>query len=132
MKNTINNESAVDYLMSNMEACETKEDLILVFWEYWVASVTIGSREFQQVFANAAVNRWFMRELAKQEEEFKLLSALYPEVTGKAKDQLYCELVSKLMNIFPMALLKEAKKKQIIKKIKIKGIEIETFILSQN
>lgn len=129
---TINNESPVDFLMSNMEACTNWDHFLLIFWEYWVASVTLDSREFQMVFANAAVNRWFFIELEKQEDEFKTLSALYPEVSGSAKDQLYCELVSKLMSRFPLALLANAKKREPKKKLKAQGISIAAFILNQN
>lgn len=126
-------ESAVEYLMDVLEIVKTKEDFILAFWELWVSSVTTSSREFQQVFANAPVNKWFIMELSKQEKEFKLLSERYPEITGKSKDKLYCECINKLMSHFPLSLLKSAKKRmEKPKTTKIEGIRIETSILNQN
>jgi hypothetical protein len=126
-------ELAVEYLMNALAIADTKEDFILAFWELWVSSVTTNTREFQQVFANAPVNKWFITELAKEEKEFKLLSDRYPEITGKSKDKLYCECINKLMSHFPMSLLKSAKKRsEKPKTIKVEGIRIETSILNQN
>lgn len=133
MKTTINKESAVDYLMSNLEACEAKEDFVFIFWEYWTDSVTINEREFQQVLANTSVNKWFLTELNKERKEFSLLSARYPEIKGTEKDILYCKCISKLMSHFPMSLLQQAKKRaEKPQKTKVAGIRIETSILSQN
>ena len=126
-------ESAVEYLMDVLENVKTKEDFILAFWELWVTSVTTSSREFQQVFANAPVNKWFIMELTKQEKEFKLLSDRYPEISGTSKDKLYCECINKLLSHFPLSLLKSAKKRmEKPKTTKIEGIRIETSILNQN
>lgn len=133
MKTTITNESTQDYLMSNLEVCETKEDLILVFWEYWVSSVTLNEREFQQVFANSSVNKWFMMEFTKEENEFKSLISRYPDTKGKDKDWLWCKCVSKLMSRFPLSLLQNAKKRiEKPQRTKVAGIKIETSILNQN
>lgn len=126
-------ESAVEYLMNVLALADTKEDFILAFWELWASSVTTTTREFQQVFANAPVNKWFITELAKEEKEFKLLSARYPEMRGTDKDKLYCECINKLMSRFPISLLQNAKKRQEKpRKIKVEGIKIETSILNQN
>lgn len=126
MKTTMRQESAADYLMSQLEICITKEDLILAFWLYWVESVTTNARDYQKVLACSPVNRWFITELQKEESEYKNLIAAYPDTAGKERDWLYCKCISKLMSYFPQALLKEAKK-QDAKSIltKIQGIRIE-------
>lgn len=73
MKTTIN-ESASDYLMSHLEICKTKEDLILAFWFYWVESVTTNKIDFLKVVACSAVNKWFLIELQKEETELSFNS----------------------------------------------------------
>jgi hypothetical protein len=126
-------ESAAEYLRNVLALADTKEDFVLAFWELWTTSVTTTTREFQQVFANAPVNKWFLTELAKEEKEFKLLLTRYPEISGTDKDKLYCECINKLMSRFPMSLLQNAKKRQEKKRTtKIAGIKIETSILNQN
>ncbi len=130
MKTTIK-ESAVDYLMSHLEVCETKEDLLLAFWFYWVESVTTNTIDFQKVLARSAVNKWFLIELQKEENEFKTLLARYPDTAGKDKDWLYCKCISRLMSRFPKALLEDAKKRDQ-KTTKISGIRIEISIEKLN
>jgi len=135
MKTTTTKESFVDHLMNELQSSKTKEDFLLAFWTYWVESVTITSREFQQVVANASVNKWFIRELAKEEIEFRLLSSNYSELAGQGKeiDLLYVKCVSKLMSRFPQALLEAAKKRTEKPKIaKVAGIPIEFSIINQN
>jgi hypothetical protein len=120
-------ESAVDYLMSQLEVCETKEDFILAFWFYWVDSVTTTSIEFLKVFACAPVNKWFMQELKKNEGDFREFISNYPDTKGNDKDWLYCKCISKLMSRFPKALLNEARKRdKKPQSTKIK--EVRTFI----
>ena len=104
-------ESAEDYLMSQLDACEGKEDFILAFWFYWVDSVTTNQTEFLKVFSCSSVNKWFVMELQKEEIVYRGFLSAYPDTKGKDKDWLYCKCISKLMSRFPSALLKEAKKK---------------------
>lgn len=132
---TTHHESAVDFLMSELQVSETKSDFLLAFWLYWVESVTVNSTEFQQVLANAPVNKWFLVELAKEEREFKLLAASYSELAGQGReiDLLYIKCVSKLMSRFPQALLQQAKKRETKPKAKkVTGIPVLTSILNQN
>lgn len=133
MKTTIKKESAEDYLMSQLEVCKTKEDLILAFWFYWVESVTINATDYQKVAACSPVNKWFIIELGKEEIEFKSLIALFPDTKGKDKDWLYCKCISNLMSRFPKALLDEAKKREEkIQHSKVPGIKIELSIAKLN
>ena len=135
MKKTINQESVVDYLENELRLSDTKEDFILAFWMYWVGSVTITSREFAQVLANALVNNWFIMELRKEESEFRFLSTGFSQLAGQGNeiDLLYVKCISKLMSRFPLALLANAKKReQKPQTTKVSGIRIETSILNQN
>ncbi|RTY93211.1 hypothetical protein EKM01_03690 [Flavobacterium sp. RSP46] len=129
MKTTITQESSVDYLMNELQASQTKEDFILSFWMFWAQSVTVNSREFQNVVASTPISNWFMTELKKTENEFRSLISEYPDTQGKDKDWLYIKCVNKLMSRFPKSLLDQAKKPQTIK---VAGIRIETSILNQN
>jgi hypothetical protein len=135
MNKTTTQESAVDHLFNELMLSKTKSDFILSFWVYWVESVTITSREFQQVLASASVNIWFLRELAKEEKEHKVLSSRYSQLAGQGKeiDLLYIKCVSKIMSRFPQALIANAKKReQKPKSTRVEGIRIETSILNQN
>lgn len=117
-------ESAEDFLMSQLEVCETKEDLILAFWMYWVDSVTINEIEHQKVLACSPVSKWFIIEIKKEELEFRNLIAMYPGTKGKDKDELYCKCISKLMSRFPKALLEQSKKREHTHSVKLPGIRI--------
>lgn len=128
-KTTITQESSVDYLMNELQASQTKEDFILSFWMFWAQSVTVNSREFQNVVASTPISNWFMTELKKTENDFRSLISEYPDTQGKDKDWLYIKCVNKLMSRFPKSLLDQAKKPQTIK---VAGIRIETSILNQN
>lgn len=129
-KTTITQESTEDFLMSQLEVCKTKEDLILEFWFHWVESVTTKSVDYQKVIASSAVNKWFLIEFRKEETEFRTLIKRYPDTKGRDKDWLWCKCVSKLMSRFPKALLDDVKRLE--QKPKIPGIKIEflTHILN--
>lgn len=134
-KTTITQESSVDYLMNELRASQTKSDFILTLWIHWVESVTVTSREFQQVFANTSVNRWFLHFIAKEETEFRTLSASYSELAGQGEeiDKLYVKCVSKVMSRFPQALLEAAKKRtEKPQTTKVSGITIEFSIINLN
>lgn len=135
MSKTTTQESSVDYLMKELRESQTKSDFMLVFWHHWVDSVTVTSREFQQVFANSAVNKWFLQFIANEEKQFKTLVAGYSELAGQGEeiDILYVRCVSKIMSHFPQALLEAAKKRtEKPKTIKVVGITIELSIINLN
>jgi hypothetical protein len=126
-------ESSVDYLMAKLQASKNKEAFLLDFWFYWVESVTLTDKEFQKVCANGAVNRWFMMELAKEENEYRAIIAQYQEVKGRQRDWLYIKCVNKLMSRFPQALLQQAKKRELKPQTtKVAGMKIEFKIFNQN
>jgi hypothetical protein len=134
-KTTVTQESSIDYLINELEVSKTKADFILALWLHWAQSVTITSREFQQVVANASVNKWFLNFISKEEIEFKTLSARYSELAGQGReiDRLYVECVSKVMSKFPKALLEQAKKRAIgPQTTKVEGRKIEFSIINQN
>lgn len=132
-KSIITQEDSVAFLINAMDKANTKENFILEFYIFWVENVTIRLRDFQNVLASAAVNKWWLQELAKHEEHFREIAASYPEITGKDKDQLYCSIVNKMMSRFPKALLDQAQKRvsrpQLIKGA---GKRIEYSIINQN
>lgn len=133
MKIKSKNETPQDFLMSQLEICETKEDLIMAFWFYWVDNVVTKSDEFQMVLASALVNRWFITELRKGELEFRNLMLKFPDTDGKERDWQYCKCISKLMSRFPKALIESAKSRKLREKpIKIQGIKIFIPIKHQN
>lgn len=128
-------ELAFDYLYMQLQESETKEDFLLSFWMYWVDSVTISHREFTQVLADAAVNKWFIAFVAKEETEFRMLSKGYSELAGQGQeiDKLYIKCVVKAMSFFPKALLEAAKRRtEKPKTCKFSGIKIEFSTLNQN
>jgi hypothetical protein len=133
MNNTKQKESSVDHLMNELQLSQSCEDFLLAFWFYWVESVTLTDQEFQKVCANAAVNRWFMIELAKEENEYRTLIAQYQDVQGRSRDWLYIKCVNKLMSRFPQALLQQAKKRELKPQItKVAGKKIEFKIFNLN
>lgn len=130
---TATQENAIAYLMELLQATETKEDFLLEFYIFWVENVTIKLRDFQKVLASSAVNRWFMTELHKEEAHYRILAAIYPEIRGRDKDQLYCKCVNKMMSRFPKALLEQAKKTELKPQVtEVPGHKIEFSIINQN
>ncbi len=132
-KTTITQESGIEFLINQLEVCETKELFILSFWIYWTENVTITDREFQKVIASSAINKWFLMELEKQEAEFKMLAARYNNLTKRDHNTLYARCANKLMSRFPMALLQAAKKRELKPQTtKVAGIKIELSIINLN
>lgn len=131
MKST-KHEFAIDYLLEILESTKTYEDFVLKFYIYWAESVTLNSREFQQVLANSAISRWFILELTKLEDEFKYVASFYPQLHHSAKemDSLQAKCYLPLMSIHPQVLVSNAKKRE--EKDGPKGKLIESFIINQN
>ncbi|AOW09487.1 hypothetical protein [Flavobacterium gilvum] len=97
---------------------EQYESMIWNFYNNWCQSVSITTREYQQVLANSSINAWFRVELTKCEKEFLMLTRHYtnPNVTPKDYSKCYADCAQKLFNIRPMALLNG------IVKPKVKGV----------
>ena len=79
----------------------------------WCESLCTSPKEFQNVLANASVNKFYNTELAKAEAEFVKLFSRYensPTVSAKDAKNLYCDCTFKMFNIRPMVLLSTAKK----------------------
>lgn len=132
-KTTITQESGIEFLINQLEICETKEQFILSFWIFWTENVTLTAREFQKVIANSAINKWFLMELNKEETEFKMLSSRYNNLTAHDNNGLYARCVYKLMSRFPMSLLQEAKKRELKPQTtKVAGIKIEFSLTNLN
>jgi hypothetical protein len=134
MKST-KHEFAIDYLIEELQVSETYEDFVLSFYIYWCESITINAREFQKVIANASINRWFMTEFKKLEQEFKYLASQYPQLQNSTTemDTLQARCFLPLMSIHPQILVSNAKKKESKSKpTAMPGLPIDTSILHQN
>jgi hypothetical protein len=134
-RTTITQESSLDYLFKALDECQTKSDFILILWLHWAESVTINDMEFQKVVSSPSVNKWFLNFITKEEVGFMTLAAEYSELAGQGEeiDKLYVKCLSKVMSRFPMALLEQAKKREIKpQKTKVFGHKIEFLIINQN
>lgn len=99
---------------------EQYESIIWDLYNKWCQSVSITQREYQQVLANSAINKWFLVELSKRETEFHKLTDRYvnTNVTTADFSNCYRDCVNSLFNYRPMALLSN------IVKPKAKGIQM--------
>jgi hypothetical protein len=135
MKTTQNHKEVTDYetLEALFNQAPTIDCFMFSLWMFWCESVTVNSREFQQVLSNPKVNKWFLLELGKEEKECATLLLKYDNVNQKDKNRLYIKCVYKLFSRFPMALLEVAKKRMEKQKTtKVSGLRIEFSILNQN
>ncbi|MWB92955.1 hypothetical protein GON26_01145 [Flavobacterium sp. GA093] len=100
---------------------EEHESLIWNIYQNWCESASTTVLEYQQVLANASINRWFMLELTKCEAEFHKLTDRYENtsVTAKDMEKCYKECAIGLFNIRPMALLHQIAKPKIDKGIRV-------------
>jgi hypothetical protein len=120
----------LDQLLSQ---APTAEDFTFALYMLWSESVTINSREFQQVMANKSISRWFMMELTKQEAEYELLIKRYPVAISEDSIKLFLDCVFKLFSRFPKTLLEAAKKRETKPiTIKVTGVRIEYSIVNWN
>lgn len=110
---------------------EDYEEFVLTFWMRWTESVTVDHREFLRVFSNAPVNEWFVTELKKCEEEFRLLASRYERNPDNLIEIRMCfdDVTYKMYSIFPKALLESAKK---ITDKTVAGIPINKLTIAQN
>lgn len=134
MKST-KHEFAIDYLVELLKECDTYEDFVLAFYMYWCENISINAREFQQVLANAPINKWFLIELTKLENEFKYNASQYPQLQNDAveMDNLQARCYIPLMSRHPQALVNDAKKRELkAKTTAMPGTLIESSLLIQN
>lgn len=111
---------------------EDYEEFILTSWMRWCESVTIDHREFLRVFSNSTVNRWFISEMKRLEEEFRFLVSRYDVDDPRnllAIKHLFSDTTVQIFSIFPKGLLAEAKK---VTDKKVDGIPINKLTITQN
>lgn len=128
-------EFAIDYLVELLQESDNYENFVLDFFIYWCENSSTNAREFQQILANSGINKWFLIELEKLENEFEHIARQYPQFHNEAKemDKLQAKCLLPLMSIFPKALLLNAKKRELkTKPTAMPGILIESSILIQN
>ncbi|MDI5894364.1 hypothetical protein [Flavobacterium algoritolerans] len=133
MKTTITKQSKIETLEQLFNQAPEVDSFMFALWMFWCESVTINSRELQQVLANRSVNNWFLTELRKEEKECAMLLLEYKGVSQDDKNKLYIKCIYKLFSKFPLSLLKNAKHREIKPKTsKVPGYQIEFSIINLN
>jgi hypothetical protein len=66
MKTTITKQSKFETLEQLFNQAPDVDSFMFALWMFWCESVTVNSRELQQVLANRSVNNWFLTELKKR------------------------------------------------------------------
>lgn len=111
----------------------TTDDFTLELYLIWAKTVTENMREYQQVIANSAVSKWFVTQIAKHKDEYELLIQNYTTASITDRTELYLKCVYPVFSHFPLALLKEAKKRTEKPRMnKAAGINIEFNIVNLN
>jgi len=104
-------QTTTENLKQLFEAGLSFEDFTFELYMLWCESVTVTTREFQQVLANAAVANWFKYELSKNEKEYVFLIQNYKHMSIEDRTELYIRCIFDLFSKFPQPLLVEAKKR---------------------
>lgn len=107
---------------------------MMVFGAYsrWVESVTTNLRDYQAVLANSSVNRWYLMELEKCENEFKSRVKNYNNLSKEDYRKCYNECTFKMFNVHPKALIEIVKIRKPSFGIIIEGLPIKTLTFNQN
>jgi hypothetical protein len=127
---TVSNSEALEAIFNQSPSVEC---FMFSLWQFWCDSVTANTREFQQVLANRPVNKWFLTELKKEEDECEKLLLSYTNVSQSDRNRLYLKCIYKLFSRFPQSLLENAKKRQEKPQAtKVAGHRIEFSIINQN
>lgn len=100
------------------------EMMVFGFYGRWCESNSGNTRQYQTLLANAAINAWFLMELAKCEAEFvKIANGYEHQVAPKDLQACYNDVTYHLFNIRPTALLEALKTKGSIK-LRSSGIPV--------
>ncbi len=113
MKTIITKQEKFETLEQLFNQAPDVDSFMFSLWELWCESVTINSIEFQQVLANRSVNNWFLTELKKEEKECAMLLLEYEDASQDDKNKLYVKCIYNLFSKFPLALLQQAKKREV-------------------
>jgi hypothetical protein len=133
MKTTITKQSKFETLEQLFNQAQEVDSFMFSLWALWCESVTVSCTEFQQVLANRSVNNWFLTELKKEEKECSIVLLEYKEASQDDKNKLYIKCVFNLFSKFPLALLQQAKKREVKPQItRVAGHKIEFSIINQN
>jgi hypothetical protein len=133
MKTIITKQEKFETLEQLFNQAPDVDSFMFSLWELWCESVTINSIEFQQVLANRSVNNWFLTELKKEEKECAMLLLEYEGASQDDKNKLYVKCIYNLFSKFPLALLQQAKKREVkLQTTRVAGHKIEFSIINQN
>ncbi|MFE3849116.1 hypothetical protein ACFX5D_14180 [Flavobacterium sp. LB3P45] len=133
MKTTITKQSKIETLEQLFNKAPDVDSFMFSLWELWCESVTLNSIEFQQVLANRSVNNWFLTELKKEEKECSIVLLEYKDASQDDRNKLYIKCIYNLFSRFPLALLQQAKKREVkTQTTRVAGHKIEFSIINQN
>lgn len=133
MKTTITKQSKFETLEQLFNQAPEVDSFMFSLWALWCESVTVSCTEFQQVLANRSVNNWFLTELKKEEKECSILLLEYKDASQDDKNKLYIKCIFNLFSKFPLALLQQAKKREVKPQTtRVAGHKMEFSIINQN
>ena len=84
------------------------EDMIQRHWQNWTEGNAVSLRHWQKLLISGSINRWFLTELKKIEEEFRRTVARYDEtdtVTKLDYNKCFHRLVIRLHELRPSILV---------------------------
>jgi hypothetical protein len=120
-------------LKNLFEAGLTIEEFTFELYFVWAGTVTLNSREFQQVLANSSIANWFNEELIKNELEYQYLIENYKRLPLEYRTELYLKCIAKIFSNFPKTLIEVAKKRELKPQtLKVEGHKIEYSINNLN
>ncbi len=104
MKTTIKNQ-ITDYLQWSTAEYEARVFQSILNWcELHGKQASI----IQQLLANAEINKWFLQEYAKCEEQFLKINETLPNNVNQMREH-YKVCTSLIMGLYPVALMEEIK-----------------------
>ena len=107
---------------------------MMLFGAYsrWCESVTTNLSDLQAVMANSSINKWYLMELAKCEDEFKQRVKNYQNLSAQDYRKCYNECTFRMFNIRPSSLIEIVKIKRPQYGIIIEGIPVKTQNFNSN
>ncbi|MCV9931731.1 hypothetical protein OIU80_05500 [Flavobacterium sp. LS1R47] len=109
------------------------ENMLLGSYVRWCESVTVDAREYQKVFANAKINKWYIAEYAKCETEFNLLTQRYEKsITTDDLKRCYNNCTYKMFNQKPSILIQEITTTSTIDSLKFYGTKNSSLTFNLN
>ncbi|MCI2229554.1 hypothetical protein MC378_10280 [Polaribacter sp. MSW13] len=90
---------------------EERNNLILESFLFWGGKHTDHKQQYQIVITNRTLQKWFVANYEKLEQEFLDFVKRHPNATTKDNERLYARIVGKIYDNYPSALLDDIKRK---------------------